>query len=324
MAFHLWTISEVYSNSDGSVQFIELFTTSPGETQIGNQVISSTGAANYVVPSNLASSTANKSLLFATQGFADLGLVTPDFIIPDGFVSTTGGTLNIFGVDSLNLASLPTNGTSSLNGNAVAGPNSPTNFDGDSASIPGNPIVGTAVANTLSGTTARDFMVGLGGNDKLNGRGGSDTVNGGGGNDTLTGSSGNDVLIGGSGSDVLQGGTGRDILTGDAGLDKYDFNSALNTATNRDTITAYSLADDLIRLDNDIFIGLAAGALAGSRYYEATGATAANDASDRIVYNLTNGNLYFDSDGAGGAASVLFATLNGAPNIGAADFLIIP
>jgi hypothetical protein len=38
---------------------------------------------------------------------------------------------------------------------------------------------------------------------------------------------------------------------------------------------------------------------------------------------MTNGNLYFDSDGVGGVSSVLFATLTGAPNIVAADFLIV-
>jgi len=94
-------------------------------------------------------------------------------------------------------------------------------------------------------------------------------------------------------------------------------------STNVDTITAYSLAGDLMRLDNDIFIGLAAGTLTAGRYYEAAGATAGIDAGDRIVYNTNTGRLYFDADGAAGDASVLFAILTGAPNIGAADFLIV-
>ena len=157
----------------------------------------------------------------------------------------------------------------------------------------------------------------------ITGNGAANVLNGGAGNDSLLGSGGNDVLSGSTGNHTLNGGTGRDTLTGGTGLDKYDFNTALSVATNVDRITDYSLADDLIRLDNDIFIGLAAGALPGTRYYEAAGATAGIDASDRIVYNLTNGNLYFDSDGVGGAASKLFATLTGAPNIGDADFLIV-
>jgi hypothetical protein len=42
-AFHLWTISEVYSNSDGSVQFIELFTPSVGQTFTNGTQIKSNG-----------------------------------------------------------------------------------------------------------------------------------------------------------------------------------------------------------------------------------------------------------------------------------------
>jgi Ca2+-binding RTX toxin-like protein len=107
-------------------------------------------------------------------------------------------------------------------------------------------------------------------------------------------------------------------------LDKYDFNSALNAATNRDTITAYSLADDLIRLDDDIFTALALGNLPAAAFYKAAGANAAHDASDRIIYNGINGNLYYDADGTGaGSTAILFATLTGAPNIVAADFVVI-
>jgi Ca2+-binding RTX toxin-like protein len=116
---------------------------------------------------------------------------------------------------------------------------------------------------------------------------------------TLSGSGGNDRLLGSGGNDVLRGGTGRDTLTGGTGLDKYDFNSALNAATNKDTITAYSLADDLIRLDDDIFTTLTLGNLPGAAFYKALGATVAHDASDRIIYNSTNGNLYYDADGTG-------------------------
>ena len=40
-AFHLWDFSEVYSNADGSVQFIELFVASNGEQFTRNQRITS-------------------------------------------------------------------------------------------------------------------------------------------------------------------------------------------------------------------------------------------------------------------------------------------
>ena len=52
--------------------------------------------------------------------------------------------------------------------------------------------------------------------------------------------------------------------------------------------------------------------------------TAAADASDRIIYDSATGNLYFDSDGSGATAALLFATLDNAPaTLAASDFLVI-
>ena len=50
---------------------------------------------------------------------------------------------------------------------------------------------------------------------------------------------------------------------------------------------------------------------------------AAADATDRIVYDSTTGDLYYDSDGVGGAASVKFAALTGAPTLAATDFEVV-
>ena len=51
--------------------------------------------------------------------------------------------------------------------------------------------------------------------------------------------------------------------------------------------------------------------------------TQAQDADDRIVYNSANGQLFFDADGNGAGAAVLFATLNGSPTLAASDFAVI-
>ncbi|MEP7302233.1 MAG: hypothetical protein ABI699_11945, partial [Caldimonas sp.] len=48
------------------------------------------------------------------------------------------------------------------------------------------------------------------------------------------------------------------------------------------------------------------GALAASAFV--LGSVAA-DASDRIVYDQATGNLYYDADGNGAGAQILFATL---------------
>ena len=79
--------------------------------------------------------------------------------------------------------------------------------------------------------------------------------------------------------------------------------------------------DDLLRLDEDVFIALAAGNLAADAFR--SGAGAAQDAEDRIVYNSATGNLYYDPDGTGAAAATLFAKLAGAPAITHADFVIV-
>ena len=44
---------------------------------------------------------------------------------------------------------------------------------------------------------------------------------------------------------------------------------------------------------------------------------------DRIIYNQATGQLFYDADGNGGAAAVLFATVTGAPALGAGDFTVI-
>lgn len=39
-------------------------------------------------------STTYKSMLIGTQGFAALGVVTPDYVVPNGFLFTTNGRVN--------------------------------------------------------------------------------------------------------------------------------------------------------------------------------------------------------------------------------------
>ena len=51
--------------------------------------------------------------------------------------------------------------------------------------------------------------------------------------------------------------------------------------------------------------------------------SAALDADDRIIYDQTTGLLYYDADGNGAGAAVLFAGVAGLPALTAADFTVI-
>ena len=51
--------------------------------------------------------------------------------------------------------------------------------------------------------------------------------------------------------------------------------------------------------------------------------TAAQDADDRIIYDSATGQLYYDADGNGAGAQVLFANLNANLSLSASDFTVI-
>ena len=131
---------------------------------------------------------------------------------------------------------------------------------------------------------------------------------------------GNDSLSGGAGNDTLAGGSGNDALTGGAGADRFVFNTALNGATNVDTLTDFTTGSDNLLLDHAIFTQLAQGALAAGNL--AAGAVAV-DADDFIVYDSATGDLSYDPDGSGIQAATRFAVLATHPALSAADFSVL-
>ena len=141
----------------------------------------------------------------------------------------------------------------------------------------------------------------------------------------LFGNAGGNTISGGGGNDFIYAGSGNDTLLGGAGADSFVFNTALNAATNRDTISDFTSIDDTIRLENTgsgMFNGLAVGQLSATAFWSAAGAVTGHDTSDRIVYNSTTGDLYYDADGNGAGAAVKFATLTGHPVLTNADFIV--
>ena len=143
MAYHLWDINEIFSNADGTIQFIELreaFGAVGENFWAGNTLVTSNGSSQqtFRFPSNLPSAlTANKSVLVATQGFADLGIVAPDYVVPNNFLYQPSGSINYANVDTVSYAQLPGDGTTSINRNGVPQTNSPRNFAGQTGTVPG-------------------------------------------------------------------------------------------------------------------------------------------------------------------------------------------
>ncbi len=76
-------------------------------------------------------------------------------------------------------------------------------------------------------------------------------------------------------------------------------------------------------LDDSVFTTLPAGTLAATAFFAAAGATAADNADHRIVYNTTTGDLYYDADGLGGVESIRFAVLDTRPTLTHDDFLVV-
>jgi Ca2+-binding RTX toxin-like protein len=137
----------------------------------------------------------------------------------------------------------------------------------------------------------------------------------------IGGSNFNDVLTGDAGGNIIGGGLGRDLLTGGAGADAFVFNTALNATTNVDAIADFKASDDVFWLQGaGLFSGMAPGALAASGFQAASAATSS---LTRIIYEAGTGKIFYDQDGAGGAAQILFATIKPNAALSAADFLVV-
>ncbi|MES2922692.1 MAG: PEP-CTERM sorting domain-containing protein [Verrucomicrobiota bacterium] len=169
-AFHLFEIQEIYTNSAGTVQFIELFTAFGGQQFLAGHSITFQLNGVSQTPfslSDLPGDTSNKTFLVGTANLTTLYNVTPDFIIPASFFTAGANNFINFaeGTDRVNLTLLPTNGTSALNGlvgntgqtaaaTSVNAQATPRNFAGQTATIP-EPATAALVVLALGGTTLR-------------------------------------------------------------------------------------------------------------------------------------------------------------------------
>lgn len=123
---------------------------------------------------------------------------------------------------------------------------------------------------------------------------------------SLRGEAGADVIKGGGGDDQIHGGYGNDRLTGGDGADSFVFDTILNLNQNVDQILDFTAADDSILLDRAVFTAIADGQLAASAFHLGTEAASADH---RIIYDSASGSLYYDADGDGAGAAILFARM---------------
>ena len=151
-----------------------------------------------------------------------------------------------------------------------------------------------------------------------------DDGGGGGSGMHVKGTAGRDRLTGGPGDDTLEGGLGIDTLTGAGGEDSFVFREMGNA--NFDRITDFVSSVDTLDIDDGAFtrIGAAGDFSAGDdRFFAGAGAKSGMDAEDRLVYNTSNGYLWYDADGSGSGGQQLVAILQGAPTLAASDIVVV-
>ncbi len=184
----------------------------------------------------------------------------------------------------------------------------------------------TLLSNNLENLT----LTGLG---AINGTGNSldNFITGNAADNILNGGAGNDTIDAGEGNDILVGGAGNDILLESDGNDRFLFDSDVAFAAadfGIDTLNDLTTGIDKIVIDTTSFTALTS--VAGNGFsvaseFAVVGSDAAAETSDAfITYNSTNGNLFYNQNGAaaGFGTGAQFATLLNSVALSATDFVI--
>jgi serralysin len=123
-------------------------------------------------------------------------------------------------------------------------------------------------------------------------------------NNRISGNSAGNVLSGGNGNDTLGGAAGNDSLTGGTGRDNFVFASSATNGTDR-------IMDFAHGIDRLVFVAADYGFAPGNTLTagEFTVGVAAVGAAAQFVWDAVTLHLYWDTDGAGGAAGVDLALI---------------
>jgi Ca2+-binding RTX toxin-like protein len=124
------------------------------------------------------------------------------------------------------------------------------------------------------------------------------------------------TIAGTAGADTIAGGGGRDVLLGGAGADTFVIGTV---ATGNVAVLADFVAGtDRIGLTSTAFnVGTSLDAA------EFVAGTAATTADQRVIYDAGTGQLFYDADGNGAGAAVLFAQVVPGTAITAASFDVV-
>jgi Ca2+-binding RTX toxin-like protein len=202
-----------------------------------------------------------------------------------------------------------------------------------------NSVNGGYGYDTIKGFAGIDHLSGNHGNDLLLGGDDKDELYGGPGNDRLFGENGNDYLSGGRGKDILNGGKGNDSLIGGTGeygnfeqeQDRFLFDTGRKFQrgdTGVDTIVDFERSFDKILLDKTTFTSLNSvagnGFSVSSEFAVVKTDGAASTSGAEIVYNSTNGKLFYNPNRAasGYGEGGFFALLTGTPALARSNFIL--
>ncbi len=193
------------------------------------------------------------------------------------------------------------------------------NIDGEyvlPAGIENLSIIGSSNDNVgVTGNDLSNVIVASNEDDRIFGLGGNDSIDAGINHDNVDGGAGDDTIYGGDEGNINE----QDILTGGAGADHFVI--ARPGGSLVDQITDFVSGTDQLRLDGRLFSEIGASGSFTPADARFTYGTAAFDASDRIIFNASTGQLFYDADGTGSQAQVLIASNLATPT--ATDFEVV-
>ncbi len=137
----------------------------------------------------------------------------------------------------------------------------------------------------------------------------------------LTGNALDQEISGNAGDNRLNGGGGVDTLFGGDGADTFVFATA-PIRGDADHIRDFDVSQDRIEIHAEAYEGLRPGELPADAFrVDDTGR--ARDEDDRIIYDPTDGRLYFDADGDGEVGRILIARMQPDLDLTGASFLVV-